>query len=312
MPLRRLPSRLALSYLVFVVVVWLLGEWVAERTLPTLFLAYAPPVLWLLPALPVWLWVLLRRRRVGWALLATLLAVWGSGALHWRPQSQGELKVLTYNVLGGRTTTPRQLAEFLKSTGADIILLQETNYTRPEFRDRFEREMQGFVSARAGEVTTLTRLPMQPSRAYSLPQNSREVLVTPIVWQGQTLNVVNAHLGTVMLSPVLRGDFTQARRTRNARNEQLGVLRQIALQTSGPLLLGGDLNTPPRGLVYRRLKNMYGPDAFEVSGRGLGWTYPSLGLRIDHQMTRDLRATRTRVLRGVGSDHLPVLVEYKK
>lgn len=306
------PSRLALAYLLTLLLIWALSEWLGERTLPTLLLAYAPPLLWLLPAPFVWLWVVLRRRKVGVVLLATLLAVWGAGLLHWRLQSPGSLRVLTYNVAGGRTTTPQALADFLKAQDADIILLQETRYTRPEFGPAFEAAMKGYAVAHAAEVSTLSRLPMAPEKRFDLPQNSREVLLTPLSWQGRTLNVVNAHLGTVMLSPLLQGDLTQARRTRNARSAQVDVLRQVALQTSGALLLGGDLNTPPRGIIYRRLRGLFGPDAHERAGRGPGWTFPSLKTRIDHQMTRDLTPTRARVLGGVGSDHLPLLVEYRQ
>lgn len=307
----RRPSRLALAYLLALLLIWALSEWVAERTLPTLLLAYAPPLLWLALALPVWLWVLLRRRKPGMALLATLLAFWSTGLLHWRPQSAGDLRILTYNVAGGRNTTPEQLAAYLLAQNADIILLQESNYTRPAFGPAFEKAMKGYALAHAAEVTTLSRLPLGPETRFDLPQNRREVLLTPISWKGRTLNVLNAHLGTVMLSPLLKGDLTQARRTRNARSAQVDVLRRVALQTSGPVLLGGDLNTPPRGLIYRRLRDLFGPDAHARAGRGPGWTFPSLKTRIDHQLTRDLTPTRARVLGGVGSDHLPLLVEYR-
>ena len=307
----RRPSRLALAYLVGLLLVWALSEWVGERTLPTLLLAYTPPLLWLLLALPVWVWVLLRRRKVGAVFLATIIAVWGAGLLHWRPQSVGQLRVLTYNVAGGRTTTPAELAAYLLAQNADVILLQESNYVLPEFGPAFESAMTGYSVAHAAEVTTFSRLPMAPETRFDLPQNSREVLLTPLTWQGRTLNVVNAHLGTVMLSPLLQGDLTQARRTRNARSAQVDVLRRVALQTSGAVLLGGDLNTPPRGIIYRRLRDLFGPDAYDKAGRGAGWTFPSLKTRIDHQMTRDLTPTRAKVLGGVGSDHLPLLVEYK-
>ncbi|WP_233554572.1 MULTISPECIES: endonuclease/exonuclease/phosphatase family protein [Deinococcus] len=311
MPLRRLPSNLALAYLAFVLLVWVLGEFVGERTVPTLLLAYAPPLLWLLPAPLVWLWVLVRRRKVGWALLATLLAAWGAGLFHWRAQSAGNLKVLTYNVARGTRTNPDTLALALRQIGADIILLQEANFYDPNFVTRLAADLPEYSLSSAAEVSTLTRLPVIKTQTFDLPQNRREVLVTHLKWQDKPLTIVNAHLGTVMLSPVLQGDLQRVRRTRDARTEQVGVLRSIALQVDGAVLLGGDLNTPPRGVIYRRLRDIFGRDAHDAAGRGPGWTFPSLKLRIDHQFTRDLQPVRATVLPGVGSDHLPLLVEYR-
>lgn len=308
--LRRLPSNLARTYLAVVVLAWLLGEFVGERTVPTLLLAYAPPLLWLAPAPLVWLWVLLRRRRVGAALLATLVAAWGAGLLHWRPQSAGTLRVVNYNVARGTKTNPDRLAVALRGLNADIILLQEANFYDPNFARKLAQDLPEYTLSSAAEVSTLTRLPVQKTQVYDLPHNRREVLVTRLTWQKEPLTIVNAHLGTVMISPVLRGDLNRVRQTRDARAAQVGVLRNIAIQVQGPVLLGGDLNTPPRGIVYRQLRDIFGQDAHDVAGRGPGWTFPSLKLRIDHQFTRDLHPVRARVLPGVGSDHLPLLVEY--
>lgn len=310
-PLRRVTSNLALTYLLFVVLAWVLGEFLAERTIPTLLLAYAPPLLWLLPAPFVWLWVLLRRRKIGLVLLATLIALWGAGLFHWKPQRSGELKVVTYNVARGTKTNPDRLVVALRQLNADIILLQEANFYDPNFVKRLNAELPEYSLQSAAEVSTLTRLPVQKTQTYDLPQNKREVLVTRVTWQDKPLTIVNAHLGTVMLSPVLKGDFDRVRRTRNARTEQVAVLRNIAMQVQGPVLLGGDLNTPPRGFVYRRLREIYGHDAHDEAGRGPGWTFPSLKLRIDHQFTRDLTPVGSKVLPNVGSDHLPLLVEYR-
>ena len=304
-------SRLAWAYLLGVILIWLLGAWVGERTVYTLLLAYTPPLLWLLPAPLVLAWCLWRRRRLGPVLLGALLAAGGAGLFHWNFQRGGELRVLTYNVRSGTQTTPARLAGAISAANADLVLLQEANFARPEFHAQLVSLLPGYSVTRAAEVTTLSRLPLQDVQRYDLPLNRREVLLTRVSWQGEPLNVVNAHLGTVMLSSLLSGDLERVRHTRNARAAQVRVLLDIAARAQGPLLLGGDLNTPPRGLVYRQLRAAYGPDAHDRAGRGPGWTFPSLKLRIDHQMSRELRAVRTRVLPDAGSDHLPLLVEYR-
>ncbi|MEW6421499.1 MAG: hypothetical protein AB1511_07205 [Deinococcota bacterium] len=43
--------------------------------------------------------------------------------------------------------------------------------------------------------------------------------------------------------------------------------------------------------MYRQLRQAFGPDAFDLAGRGPGWTFPSLELRINHVMTRGLTPT---------------------
>lgn len=304
-------SRLGWLYLCLVVLVWLLGEWVAERTIPTLLLAYAPPVLWLLPAPVVLLWNALRRKNPAPALVATLLAAGSAELLLWHRQSAGELRVLTYNVARGTQSRPQALAQTLKQANADIILLQEANFVRPDDLTVIRSALPGYRLARAYEVTTLTRLPLLHWEDYDLPQNHREVLLTTVRWRGKPLHVVNVHLGTVMLSPVLRGDFDRVRRTRAARNAQLAVVKAVAAPLQGPVLVAGDFNTPPRGRYYRQLERLFGPDAHDAAGRRAGWTFPSLKLRIDHAFARGLTPTATRVIQARGSDHLPLLVEFR-
>lgn len=304
-------SRLAWLYLLFVALVWGLGEFVGERTLPTLLLAYAPAALWLLPAPLVLLWTAFRKRGFAVALAGTLLAAWGAGFLHWTAQRDGTLRVLDYNVNSGYKSTPQRLAAVLRQADAHVILLQESNFQPRGYPASLAAALPGYSVHSAAEVMTLTRLPVLATQTANLPGNRREVLLTRLQWRGQPLTVVNAHLGTVQVSAALEGDFDYLRRTRDNRAAQTRVLRTIAEQSAGRLLLGGDLNTPPRGLIYRQLQGAFGPDAFARAGRGPGWTFPALRVRIDHQLARGLTPTRAAVLEAAESDHLPLVVEYR-
>lgn len=303
-------SRMAWIYLWLVALTWLLGEVSAERTLPTLLLAYAPPLLWLLPAPLVLLWAFFKRSGRRIALLATLLALWSAGFLHWRPQQAGELRVLTYNALSGKNTTPAQLATHLQQADAEVILLQEAHFT-PTFREALVVSMRGYAVQQAAEVMTFTRLPLLASNSVPLPAIRREVLITRVAWHGQPLTVVNAHLGTVQVLDALAGEWVYLSHTSQARQQQVQVLEQIAQQSATAVLLGGDLNTPPRGQIDRRLQRAFGPDAHDQAGRGPGWTFPSLKLRIDHLMARGLTPTHTQVMPAWGSDHRALLAEYR-
>lgn len=304
-------SRLAWLYLLTVALIWALGEWVGERTVPTLLLAYAPPLLWLLPAPLVLGWTLWRRRGVAVALAGTLLAAGGAGLPHWRSQADGTLRVVTFNVAQGLRGSPDEIAAALRAADADLLLLQETNPVRPGFREALLAQLPGYEVRTGYEVTTLSRLPILASTNHAAPGTRRTFLETRVRWRGQEVRVLNVHLGTVLVSSVLRGDFDRVRQTRDVRAAQVARLSAIADEAPGPLLLGGDLNTPPRGLAYRELRRSAGPDAHDLAGRGPGWTFPGLFLRIDHLMARGLTPTRTRVLPESGSDHRALLAEYR-
>ncbi|PNY83035.1 hypothetical protein CVO96_12510 [Deinococcus koreensis] len=304
-------SRLAWLYLIGVALIWAAADLIGERTLPTLLLAYTPALVWLLPAPLVVLWTLARRRGLAVALAGTLLAAWSAGLLHWRPQTQGELRVLTFNVARGYQTTPQRLGALLAGSRADIILLQEANFAEGGYDEALARALPGYRVLRAYETTTLTRLPVISSRKVNYPSDWREVLVTRVRWRGQPLSVVNAHPGRLKFGNALAGDFTLLRPSLTQRAGQIETVLDVIGGESGLLLLGGDLNTPPRGLTYRALRRAAGPDAFEQAGRGPGWTFPSLKTRIDHQLSRGLTATRARVLDARESDHRPLLVEYR-
>ncbi|MCP2014111.1 vancomycin resistance protein VanJ [Deinococcus sp. HSC-46F16] len=304
-------SRLAWLYLLTVALIWALGEWVGERTVPTLLLAYAPPLLWLLPAPLVLGWTLWRRRGVAVALAGTLLAAGGAGLLHWRPQTDGPLRVVTFNVAQGLRGSPDEIAAALRAADADLLLLQETNFVRPGFREALLARLPGYAVRTGYEVTTLSRLPVLSATNHAAPGTRRTFLETRVRWRGQEVRVLNVHLGTVLVSSVRRGDFDRVRQTRDVRTAQVSRLSAIAGKGTGPLLLGGDLNTPPRGLAYQELRRSVGPDAHDLVGRGPGWTFPGLWLRIDHLMAQGLTPTRTRVLPESGSDHRALLAEYR-
>lgn len=308
---RKRQSKLALAYLLLVLLVWILGHLVAERNLLGLFLTYSPTLLWLLPAPVVIGWAIFRKKRFGMAIIAATIALLGTGMLQWNWQSPGDLRVLTYNTAAGQGTTPQTLAEQLKRTQADLMLLQEVEFNDSNFRAAFLRKMSGYQVAQVGNIMTLSKWPMKTAKAFNLPGSNRKVLLTRIDWKGNQLAIINTHLETVR--PSALNNLTQMRRTRDDRNEQVKTLARIASQETTPLLLAGDLNTPPRGQVYRDLIKIFGADTFRSSGRGAGWTFPELRVRIDHQMTKVLKPTRARVLEDDKwtSDHRPLLVEYK-
>lgn len=314
-PSRPPRSRLAWASLLLVALAWGLGEALGERTLPTVLLAYLPPLVWLLPALLALGWALWTRRGLLPAVAATFLAVLGADLLHLSPQrnvspQETALRVVSFNVARGTLGRPERLAAPLRRANADLILLQETNFVRAGDRRALLDQLPGYHVTSGHEVMTLSRLPVLESREHAIPGSRRTVLETTLRSSSGPLRVVNAHLNTVLVSNAVRGDWAALDRTNSARVWQVGLLCRLAGERGGPVFVGGDLNTPARGRLYRRLKGCVGPNAHEAAGRGPGWTFPGLFLRIDHLFARDLTPLRAEVLSPAGSDHLPLLTTF--
>ncbi|MCP5159708.1 MAG: endonuclease/exonuclease/phosphatase family protein [Gammaproteobacteria bacterium] len=99
------------------------------------------------------------------------------------------------------------------------------------------------------------------------------------------------------------------------RNEQLAWLAQRARQTDRPLLLLGDLNLSPWSPWFRQLLVDSGLQD-SADGRGIqptwpvGW--PPLWIPIDHALfSEGIQIQRRTVGADLGSDHYPVLVEFR-
>ena len=98
------------------------------------------------------------------------------------------------------------------------------------------------------------------------------------------------------------------------RNRHLDWMADEIAALSGPVLLLGDLNTSPWSPVYRRfLKNSGLKDS--AQGRSIRPTWPSsiplLWIPLDHALHSDGIAIHKRsVGRNVGSDHLPLIVDF--
>ena len=130
------------------------------------------------------------------------------------------------------------------------------------------------------------------------------------------------HISTA-ISPVLRADneydkphrweeiLWHARDTARTRASQWPVLEEVVASVSGPFIVAGDFNNPPRGLLYGRLAEQW-TDAFAQAGWGSGFTFPAHFplMRIDYLwLSPSLRAVDCYTLGTRASDHLPVVAD---
>lgn len=89
-----------------------------------------------------------------------------------------------------------------------------------------------------------------------------------------------------------------------------------AKQHDGPLVVAGDFNAVGGSAIDQSMQREGLHDAWDIAGRGAGWTYPEKGLgwvpgvRIDHvYVSDDWQVLGARLLDANGSDHRPLLVE---
>src|SRR5262249_10314034 len=98
------------------------------------------------------------------------------------------------------------------------------------------------------------------------------------------------------------------------RREQSAAITAWLSDVDGPLLIGGDFNTPVESTIYRECWSDYG-NAFSLAGLGWGLTQHSprrTAVRIDHLLAgRGWRCRACRIGPDVGSEHRPVYAEWE-
>ncbi len=246
------------------------------------------------------------------------------------------VKVLTYNVLGGRNTDGardlNRLADIINTLDPDIVALQEVDRKTGRLNgidlpaELAKLTGMDFVFGRAmyydgGEYgeAILSRFPIIDVTNHALPHQEtsepRTALAAMIQFPAseQTFVFIGTHLDHLR-SPEDR--IAQA----TAINE---VIKQYA---NLPVLLTGDLNAEPGSEPMRILKDRW-TDAW--AGKDKGFTFPSDAprKRIDYLLYRpenrwsviqtyrgiDIQQADTtwRALLKLASDHLPLMAEFE-
>ena len=310
---------------------WILIDGVAERTAFTTFGLYLPQHPFLLPTLILLIWAIWQKnRRACWFNGATLL-IFGvillGVHLPWAqllpaPASSHGVRIMTWNVLLSSAGT-QKIANTIKAQQPDIVCLQETLGRRGKIPDRTPEligRFPGWHAQRAGDVTLISRWPLENVRKYkNLETSTRRVLAVTCQTPNGPLDVLVAHISTSApgsryggrkLRSVERWIETArlVHGTAQTRLKQLPTLDAAlddAEQSGRPYLLAGDFNNPPRGGFYRHLKARL-TDSFARGGLGSGFTFPAKlpVMRIDYiWLGRGVSARRSTVIATRASDH---------
>lgn len=298
-----------------------LGWWRGDITW-WLFVANLSVFYWLAPTVVCVVVALLRR----WWPVAGVCAV---GAVIWLgtfgplfvPQRAADvetLRIATYNV--SPEPQVEHVARLVDRARPDVLLVQEVlpgvQDTLADALPSLPHRHYAAVNTRApggGGTAVLSRFPIvgiQP--VEGLPRTSRPTDFVSLDTGDVVVTVVSLHL----TSPCgkCRGRDGPAARMRalerDAQVRQLEVARIAAALPTGPLVVGGDLNSGTFNVPRRRLLSTGLTDLHRAVGAGPGFTrFRSYGLfRIDWLLaSQDLVPVRAWVERRDGSEHRPVV-----
>jgi len=291
--------------------------WVAEA------LCYLPPWPWLvvlaLVVLASWRRGSSRGRRGAALALVVMLCGFGDGQVP-RPRAVPDgvpVRVVTYNVLHAKRGF-EPILELIERTQPDVLCLQEATPLDDHVRtvEAILHHLPGWTLHQVGEVAILSPHRLRSPRAHwPTTPDSRPISQAEIEVGGRTVNVFCLHLlnglGPQYLRRGVRSLPGLMARSAPIRATQVDTLLHAAAQASGPVLLVGDFNTPPRGKLYERLRASY-RDAFAEAGWGFGYTFRAdvPVVRIDYVWHGPGVAVRDcYVLRHAGSDHRPLVAD---
>lgn len=226
------------------------------------------------------------------------------------------ITVLSYNVKTGRASSLAAIAGVIRSSGADVALLQEVDRNRHgtgqvDQAARLAGMLGGWshafgqnVSYGSGGYGTaiISRFPISSSSNTHLPNapggQQRGLLKAVVDIGGMDVSFYSTHLQNKMDQLKLR----QAR-----------AVAPIVAADGNPKVVGGDMNAWPGDQVLGALKGAL-DDTWDAVGAGAGATNPAPNPRgrIDYLLYAgsELTPTSANVPAARASDHRPVRATY--
>jgi endonuclease/exonuclease/phosphatase (EEP) superfamily protein YafD len=304
----------------------------AERSALLALAQYAPypllvapfVVLAALSPLAGWRWCL--SALAGLVFVATVLMDY---QLPQAEEGRNRVRVLTFNVKD-YTTLRRSyglidIAEEIARHDPDVFVLQdartfEHRTSDPEVADTVFDGRQVYLF---GQYVVASRFPMRDCRnGWISFRDEPHTYVTCVVSaHGTDVDVVTAHFMTPRVGLVAarynpaRG-LDEWRQNVADRMTQATTLAAVVSGRRRPMVVAGDLNAPGSSAVVGALREAGLRDAFEVAGRGYGFTWGhSLRwgipfLRIDYILaSREFSVGRALVGEPAGSAHRPVVAD---
>ena len=244
-----------------------------------------------------------------------------------KPPAGETFLVVTFNVQGSNREL-RQAIDWLLKEAPDLIALQET-------AEGYDQRLAPLYEAYAhedhieGSVRVFSRYAILEREVLIIEDEPGRVALRLLLdHDGRELAIYPAHF-TLPLKPRSQfaphadiGPEALLRYDERRRNAQIRRFLEILGAENRPFIVAGDFNMSDASLIYDEVSAVM-EDAWRAAGVGAGRTWPvaeAIGLprviqpllRIDYIWhSEELRPTAATVGESIGSDHLPVSVEFE-
>lgn len=255
-----------------------------------------------------------------------------------------DFRLLSYNIrlfnhYDSDKNSEREIIDYLKSAGTDIICLQEfyingdVSNVKSSFAGQLNNDYKvhskffPIKGSRHYGIATFTVFPIVGQGDIRHPNSASLSIYTDIIIEKDTFRIYNNHLqsfklrrmesslieeiysseqentmkGIVDLSFSLKQGFA-------GRAHQANTLKEHISASPYPVIVCGDFNDTPISYTYRKIRKGL-KDSFVESGRGAGFTYKGKypSNRIDYILFDDrLMSGGFNIDRVKYSDHYPV------
>lgn len=270
-------------------------------------LSLVVPGLFLLNFLFLLYWLLKRKRKFVYSLLAIILGYlsfghfYGLNASKEKSNVDSELKIMSYNTWGfngnGWIKKPGigdSIVEFIKKQDPSILVVQEHSRIRHRQLRQFPYRSETPYKERKSIQAIFSKFPIINSGSLNLPDTSNNIIYADIVFETDTIRVYNLHLQSFRVIPS-SDTFTDSEKsekllrrvvgTFSQQLEQVKIFREHLNKSPYRNVICGDFNNTQFSNVYKMVKGDM-EDTFLEKGSGFGRTYDlkKFPLRIDYIM----------------------------
>jgi len=266
------------------------------------------PLLFALNLLFLVYWVIKKKRKFLWSLLALFIGYVVFGPFYGIGNESGEtkpsdLRIMTYNARGfdkyGWSKDPNtgdRIIGFIKKESPDIICIQEHDSRRYKQLNQYAygRDIRYSTAGRSVQ-TILSKYPIVSHGSLDLPDTANNIVYADILYQEDTIRVYNVHLQSFRIIPSARTFSDGEESEKNYRRlistfdkqlEQAKMLDSHFEKSPYTNIVCGDFNNTQFSNVYKIVKGDLN-DTFLEKGVGFGRTYNlwKIPLRIDYILT---------------------------
>lgn len=235
-----------------------------------------------------------------------------------------DLKVMSFNTRSGLVRGRSEIREYLKNSGADIILLQEDGSK--------EYESLGYQTlSPKDDLAILSKYKIVNSEIITLNGNkfiSAPAIQVDIEIKGKIYRFINVYLHPFKFErSMIKLDGSNEQDEKRVKNiikrmiptfkvhqHQVNAIRKAIQNSPYPVILAGDFNSVPNSYEYYHLLDGL-QDAFVESGKGSATSFHDykFPIRIDYIFTsKSIKPLSYKVDRSVKiSDHFPVIATFK-